>query len=343
MGSAVNISDKFRALHFQIIPWNLKVQDWLSQNAEFQDLEFHQNPCFQLEQTRIAQHIKGEQFGDNLLNTITATDSGIVGIACRVSDPTLSVIFGQEEDRRPRVLTSAKGYWSVIALKINGGKYLAASDRNINGIHLWDLRQNMSRVVYKTQPFQFPVKEMNLCMIAEGMVGYGEVDPSGDGLQRIYVLNTTGANEWDLGSVVLVHGIRYIIDMSYMKTRDGTPCLLLCCPRDASVKAIELVGGKVKWEIGKEHLGKDFCPWSICTDGANKAYVVDLRQQKLHVLSDDGLVLTSFSLRHHGIWFPSCVRLMNGRIYVGHLDVSKKHYQISRLREIPLPVGTSDS
>ena len=193
MGSAVNISDKFRALHFQIIPWNLRVQDWLSQNAEFQDLEFHQNPCFQLEQTRIAHHIKGEQFGDNLLNTITVTDSGIVGIACRVSDQTLSVIFGQEEDRRPRVLTSAKGYWSVIALKINGGEYLAASDRNINGIHLWDLRQNMSRVVYKTQPFQFPVKEMNLCMIAEGMVGYGEVDPSGDGLQRIYVLNTTGA------------------------------------------------------------------------------------------------------------------------------------------------------
>ena len=275
---------------------------------------------------------------DNLLNTVTVTDSGIVGIACRVSDPTLSVMFPQEEDRRPQVLTSAKGYWSMIALKINGIEYLAASDRNINGIRLWNLQQNMSRVVYKMQPFQFPVKEMNLCVIAEGMVGYGEVDPSGDGLQQIYVLNTTGPDEWVLGSVVLVHGTRYIIDMSYMKTRDGTLCQLLCCPRDGSVKAIELVGGKVKWQIGKEHLGKDFCPWSICTDGVNKAYVVDLRQQKLHVFSDDGLVLTSFSLHHYVIWFPSCVRLLNECIYVGHLDVSKKHYQISRLREMPPPM-----
>ena len=326
-----------------MIPTNLKVKDWLSQEAEFRDLEFHQNASFQLEQTRTAHHIREEHFGDNLLNTIAVTDSGIVGFACHVSDPTLSVTFLQA-DRLPQVLTSGKGYWSMVALKINVSEYIAVSDRNVNGIRLWESGANTSRVVYKMQLIQFPGKEMNLCVIDEGMVGYGEVEPSRDGLQRIYVLNTAGDNQWNLGSMVFVHGTRYIIDMCYMKIRDGTPCLVLCCPRDARVKAIEMVGGKVKWEIGPEHLGKDFCPWSICTDGVNKAYVVDLRQQKLHVFSDEGLVLTSFSLHHLGIWFPlSCVRTLDGRIYVGHLDVSKKHYQISRLQEMPLPLGTPDT
>ena len=325
-----------------MIPTNLKVQDWLSQETAFQGLEFHENPSFQLEQTRTAHHIREEHFGDNFLNTIAVTDSGNVGIACRVSDPTLSVTF-PEEDRLPQVLTSGKGYWSMVALKINGIEYIAASDRNVNGIRLWDLRRNTSRVVYKLQSVQFPGKEMNLCVIAEGMVGYGEVEPSRDGLQRIYVLNTQGADEWNMGSMMLVHGTRNIIDMCHMKTKDGSTCLILCCPRDERVKAIEMVGGKVKWEIGTEHLGKDFCPWSICTDGVNKAYVVDLRQQKLHVFSDAGIVLTSFSLHHHGIWFPSCVRALDGRIYVGHLDVSKKHYQISRLQEVLLSLGTADT
>ena len=119
--------------------------------------------------------------------------------------------------------------------------------------------------------------------------------------------------------------------MCYIKTLDGTSCLILCCPYDECVQAVEMIGGQVRWQTGVEQMGAKCYPWSICTDGDNIVYVADPLQRKLHLLAiEDGAAIRCISLRQLGVEFPLYVRAHDGYIYIGHEDRNRKKLQISK-------------
>ena len=66
---------------------------------------------------------------------------------------------------------------------------------------------------------------MNLCLIDHITMAYGEVHSSPDGFYKIHILNME-TDEWSLQNTVHVKGQKYVWDMSYMKTSDGTQA---CC------------------------------------------------------------------------------------------------------------------
>ena len=244
---------------------------------------------------------------------------------------------------------------------------------------------------------------MNLCVIDDRIVVYGEDYPSGeDKTQKIYFLNTN-TDPWSLSHMLLVRGVKDIEDMCYMKTADGAgakdiedmcymktadgagvkdiedvcymktadgagvkdiedmcymktadgagvkdiedmcymktadgaACLLLNCPVDYSVPdAVEIVGWRIKWKVGKKQMGEEYLPSSICTDGNNTVYVADWVRPRIHILSrEDGSVIRSINLKPYGIRRPTCIDVWNEHIYIGHMDKSVKKYQISKFTQ----------
>ena len=80
--------------------------------------------------------------------------------------------------------------------------------------------------------------------------------------------------------------------MCYTKAVDGTPCLFLCIPLDPRIMSVEMIGGRTRWEVGKEQMGEKLRPLSICTDDKDTIYVADFSQRKIHLLSaSDGSVI----------------------------------------------------
>ena len=105
--------------------------------------------------------------------------------------------------------------------------------------------------------------------------------------------------------------------------------MLLACPNDGNVQAVEIVGGRIRWKVGKQQIGEGFYPLSICTDENNTVYVADSAKCRVHILSgEDGSVIRSINLKPYGI-YPSCVRVYEEHIYIGHKYESNK-YQIKK-------------
>ena len=260
----------------------------------------------------------------------TVSESETVAIA---SQPSLSVLY-PVTNRAAFILSADKSYACVIFFRTSGQREkLAATCTNDSSIHVWDsLDSRDSRVVYRLKSGRR--KLMNLCVIDERTVGYGEVDAPGDGSCKVYILNTDTEKEWILSSTIcLTTGVKSIYDMCYVKTLDGTSCLVLCCPYDGYVQAVEMIGGNIRWKTREQQLGAKFYPWSTCIEGSTNLCVADPLQGKLHFLSiEDGAAIRSLSLKHCGIGFPLYVRAQNEFIYVGHEDRKRKKLHISQLR-----------
>ena len=97
--------------------------------------------------------------------------------------------------------------------------------------------------------------------------------------------------------------------------------------------AVEMVGGKTRWVVGKEQMGEKFDPWSICTDENNTVYVADFHQQAIHLLSaEDGSVIRSIDARHYGMWNPVAVRIHHQHLYVEHYRSPGYKYVISKFK-----------
>ena len=169
---------------------------------------------------------------------------------------------------------------------------------------------------------------MTLCVIDEHTVAYAEW--SSEGMHRIHILNTD-TEQWTLGNVILDKGSKFVRDICYVNTSDGTSCLVLCRYDDKSVQAVQFIGGRTKWKIGKEEMGKKFDPYSICPDETgNVIYVSDFGQHMLHILSaDDGSVVTSVSLVQWRIVPPTCVGTHDNDVYIAHRDEKRQKLQIS--------------
>ena len=224
--------------------------------------------------------------------------SGAIGIASVQDNPSLSIMY-PGTDKSPLILSREDGYGSALFITISGQEYLAAA--SMDGIHLWNLAKSKSRVVYKFKEEGFT----HMCRIDEKTVVCVAEQISPDDFIHTYILKTD-AEMWSLSSTHLMK-VKNVCDMLYVKTTDGTPCLLQVSSKGDLVQSVELVGGKVRWQLGKEQIGEYFLPWSICTDD-NIVFVANFALKHLHLLSvDDGSVLTSVNLRPFGIYILSAV------------------------------------
>ena len=127
-------------------------------------------------------------------------------------------------------------------------------------------------------------------------------------------------DEWTLSATLRLFTPPESWDICYTEVAGGTPCLLLCFPWVHCIMAVEMIGAKTRWEVGKEQMGEEFKPWSICTDQNNCAYVADFRQNKIHVLSaSDGEVLKRFDGGNYDICNIFTVRFHDDHLYVEHV------------------------
>ena len=256
-----------------------------------------------------------------------------IGIASRWAKPSFSLMY-PGTDKPPLILSEDNQFSSALVITISGQEYLSAASRD--GIHLWNLANNTSKVVYKFRE----QKDWLLCAIDERTVAcVSEPPSSGHHLSEIYILNTD-KEKFNLSGTLWVKVDRRIIDMCHVKTTDGTACLIQSAIGPAGfIQCVEMVGGKVHWQLGTQQITELFTPLNICTDG-NIIYVCDVGNIKLHLLSvDDGAVVTSISLYSFGIRFPICVRLQGELLYVGH--ELEKTYCISKFAK-PSAVSSID-
>ena len=122
-----------------------------------------------------------------------------------------------------------------------------------------------------------------------------------------------------------------ISDICHMKSEDGTPCMLLCCPFGdrKEVRCIEMVGEKIRWQVDQQQMG-DFFPSSIFVHNG-MVYLADPVQHKLHLLSgEDGSVVTSVALGAWQVFYPSSVRAQGGYLYIRHSNYERNAYCISK-------------
>ena len=295
--------------------------EWLGQQCELgADSQMRDTSTLTLLETTNADHVElSELFGLGIKFTISEL-SGTIGITSPEDKPSLSIMYS-DTDQPPLVLFRDDQYHSALFTTISGQEYLATTSGG--GIRLWNLADNTSRVAYrgKTQNMFF------LCVIEERTVACVVEDYSSNGFPRICILKTD-AETWNLSSTHLMNVKDVAYDISYAKTTDDTPCCLLIYPISNLVQAVELVGGKVRWQVDKQQMGESFVPSSICTDGST-VFVADLVDQ-LHLLSVDGSVLTSINLSPFGLRLPSCVCLRGDHLFVGHLNEKEDTYCISK-------------
>ena len=240
----------------------------------------------------------------------------MIGIASMQAKSSLSVMY-PGTDKPLLILSRDNVYASALFVSISGQEYLAAASRD--GIYLWNLEDNTSRVVYGYKE----EKDWLLCLRTVASAAMDKLSS----FLSIYILKTD-TEMWTLSSTHLVKVADSVSDMSYVKTKDGTTCLLLI-DHIGLFHSVELVGGKVHWQTDKQQMGALSYPLSICTDGST-VFVSDLYAQ-LHLLSvEDGSVLTSINLRPFGLLVPSCVRLQGDHLYIGHKNQKGDTYCISK-------------
>ena len=267
-------------------------------------------------------------------NRFSVSDSGEVAIDF-LENPQLSVMY-PETDKPPAILSKDTRYRSPTFVKISGKEYLAAACVEDECLYLWDTESKTSKKAFDPKlPKDLQYKLMNICKLKDNTIGYGEVDASPDGSRRVFILKTD-KEEMILSSMLRLFTPDAIWDMCYTEVGGGTPCLLLCVPLAQKIIAVEMVGGKTRWEAGKQQMGEEFKPWSICADDDNTVYVSDYKQNMIHLLSAEyGSVVTSINLLHYGIVFPFGVSFQDQCIYVEHLYIPGQKYAISKFKREP--------
>ena len=254
------------------------------------------------------------------LDHFSVSKSGALGIA---SFPYLSVIPSGKIEVSHILESNAEKYFSSTFVSIEDKEYLAMAYSS--SIRLWDIENDTTKTVYTLEAC-----DKKLCVIDDRTMACATFDFLQDGLHRIYIININAA-VWSLGSTILVEGGSPIRDLCFNKASDGSPLLVLCRPESQMVHAVELVGGRRRWENGKEQMGEKWYPYSVSVDTKNNVFVADSSQHKIHVLSaDDGLLYMSINLRPHGITKPTIVRVLDENIYVGYWD-RQDRTQISKI------------
>ena len=264
-------------------------------------------------------------------NSFSISESEAIGISC-VGNPSLSILYPNTD----KVAVSPPNgilYRSATFVKVSGKEYLGAACADDGSLYLLNTESKTFKKVFDPKlPRKQRYKDMNIFRINDNTIGYGDVWPSPDGSRRVFILKTD-KEELALSATLKLYAPHDICEICYTEVEGSTPCLLLCIPDDNRIMAVELVGGKTRWEAGKEQLGEKLKPCSICTDEDNTVYVTDFKQIKIHLLSaEDGSVIRSIDTGNYEIWNPVSVRFHNQHLYVEHYnDVSCK-YVISKFK-----------
>ena len=313
----------------QVLQPQTKVGHWLSEQHDLPSGEDDQTP--KLVATWDLLHMKTKEGRVYLGNSFSISESGTIGISCH-EKPSLSVVY-PNTDKAIVILSDSKVYYSATFVKVFGKEYLAAVCVDDGCLYLWDTESEILKKVFDPKlPSEQRYKDMNICTIDESTIGYGEVWASPDGSRRVFILKTD-TDELTLSSTLRLFTPNIILDMCYTEAEGGTPCLLLCVPSAHRIMAVEMVGGKTRWEAGKEQMGEKFYPCSICTDEDNTVYVADFEQIMIHLLSpEDGSIITSIDGRHYGIVNPVAVRIHGQQLYIEHYRYPSDKYAISKFK-----------
>ena len=259
----------------------------------------------------------------SFLETVFAVSelSGSIGIASTLAKPTLSVIY-PGTNKPHLILSKDDQYRSALFRTISGEEYLAVV--SMEDIRLYNVANSTSKVVYKSEQS----RHCRLCVIDERTVASVGERPTYSFI-NIQILKTD-AEMWTLSSTLFVKATDSVSDISSAKTSDSTACFLLNFRFSNLTQCVEMVGGRVRWQVDKLKMGRFFHPRSICTDG-NTILAADPLSAVLHLLSvDDGSVLTSIGLRPFGIRLPGCVLAQGEYLYIGHKNEKSDTYCISK-------------
>ena len=294
-----------------------KVEGSLSQQEESHAAVLKmKDQSIQLVKTWSLDHVKSNSRNVPVENRFTVSKSGAVGISCEES-PSLSVMY-PDMNKSPVILSNEILYRSATFVNISGKEYLAAACGKDGCLHFWNIQSKTFQKGFDTNlPKDKLSKDMVICRIDEGTVGYGEEDSSLDGSRRVFILKMD-TEEFTLSSTVKIFTPGDICDMCYTEVNSGIPCLLLCVRFACCIKEVEMDGGRTRWKVGKEQMGEKFLPLSICTDDDGTLYVADFGLSIIHLLyATDGTVIKQFNIgRYHGIVNIFAVRFHDQHLYV---------------------------
>ena len=248
-------------------------------------------------------------------NRFAVSETGAVGISCG-QRPSLSVMY-PNTDKPPVVLSDKVIYYSATFVNVSGKEYLAASGQENGCLYLWDIESKTPKKAFDPNLPKIH-NYMNICKIDESTIGYGEVYASFDESRRVFILRTDTEEAFTLSKTLKLFTPDAIRDMCHTEISGGKTCLLLCLPEAHQIMAVEMIGGKTRWEAGKQQMGEGFKPWSICTDQNDGAYVADFGQEKVHLLSaTDGTVIKRFDVgSSYGLKYVFNVRFHDQHLYV---------------------------
>ena len=314
----------------------VKVEGWLyQQDASDTTKSSEKDKSLQLLRTWSLDHTNRTPGKIARPNQFSVSESGAIGISCDES-PSLSVIY-PDTDEAPVILSNEMTYCSATFVKFRGKEHLAAECVVDGCLHLWDIKSKTFRNFFDPKiPIEKQYKHMNICNIDESTIGYGEVFPSLDESRRVFILKTDTAEHFTLCGTVKLFTPGNIWGMCHIEMEDGTPCLLFCIQYDNRVMSVKMVGGKTRWEVGKEQMGERFDPYKICTDDDNTVYVADFGSGKIHLLSpSDGTVIKRFDVGgFYGIKKIVAVRFYNQHLYVEHAATNGNVYTIVQFKRI---------
>ena len=300
--------------------------EWLKQHPDTSSQpEMGDTSALNLLETLQVKHIVTESSTSRLFTSFDVSQlSGSIAIASQLAKPPFSVMY-PGTNKFPLTLSSSENlYTSILFITISGQEYLAAARRD--GIHLWNPAQKAKSVVYKFKESG----HWHMCEINERTLAcVSGQKPSPDGFVKVYVLNTD-SEKFNLSGTLHVKAAETITHMCYVRKSDGTSCFLLNSTLGHLVQCVEMVGGKVQWQVDEQQIGESFCSWNICTDGST-VFVADASRIKLHLVSaEDGSVLTSISLQPYGISLSGFICLQGEHLYIGHVIDKLTAYCISK-------------
>ena len=310
----------------------MKVEVWLAKQQGPETTQLRgTGQSIQFMNSWTLNHIQSRPNNVTAGNSFTVSESGAIGISCS-ENPSLSIIY-PDTDKPPVVLPDSKFYRSATFVRIYDEEYLAAASKKNGHLYLWNIESKALNKVFDPKlPSKQHYNYMIMCKINENMIGYGEVCASSDGSRRIFILKMDTKEEWTLSGTLQLFTPGDMWEMCYTNIVD-TPCLLLCVPYNHRIMAVEMIGGKTRWEVGKQQMGEKFYPWSICTDENNIVYVADYNLNMIHLLSaEDGSVIGSIDTRHYGVLNLITIRFHDGHLYVEHYKNSDYKYAISKFK-----------
>ena len=321
-------------MYLQVLESELKVENWLFQHEESGKINVEGNDeSLELLKTWVLDHVLVDSEYLRASNRLTVSESGAIGISCDES-PSLSVMYSDTE-KAPVILSDHSIYRSATFVKISGKEYLAAAGGEDGCLYLWDIESKDSKKVFDPKlPSGKSYGYMIIFKIDENTIGYAEVMSLHDGSRRVFILKT-GREQWSLSSTLWLFIPRQVWDICYTKIADGTPCLFLCIPHDQRIIAVEMVGGRTRWEVGPSQMGEKCKPWSVSTDDNTNIYVADFSQRKIHLLSAaDGTVIKRFDPGNVGVRNVFTVRFHEQHLYVKHKILKSKYAVISGFQSL---------